>query len=610
MKLTPLSLDSHTHDYYVLSTYCGIYLPPLSGDVSIEVGHFELESEIDGIAIPDLIEIEVGHFELESEIDGDLRPSTEEIEVGHFEIESESSGNYSLFLTPIIIPGPQSLNYDEVTDTGYYGYVGSGNESLYDSGTTYGSGAIVKDSEGEIYYSKVSSNQGNALSNVGGENTYWKWIGNGVLVDGATLTSTIELTNGINCHSDFGWLKFYVGKDAACNPYVRRGETAKPVIIFIAYRPYKYNISWNHIYDVGAVFGTGDNGPYNSGSNVTQDASITINDTEYIVRSPICAKENPFPEETSNAWACADNIGDGSEWNDLIYRVHECDPNCTTVTDCVTSNETTRHGGQQDGDNWAEFTDADLITHATAGDGSWTWGQETRGANTTRRVFRGRYGVGGFNVDYAPHTSTAYGFRPVLEVDYPLSIPAGHFELEIVDNSDYNLFSTDIEVGHFELDADLLLSDLDLFATVDHFEIESEISGDWHYVITKDIQSSYDYPLVKDILTEYSLRPVIKKDFESLYSLTISVSKDIESLYSFYLFNNIESNYDVLGSVIKDINTNYSLFYTTIKDIESEYAIKDRNTVKKNIRSIYHLRQPVTTESIITYPDFILQIES
>ena len=257
-------------------------------------------------------------------------------------------------------PGPTEMDYDPETDTGYYGLVNSED-----------------------------------------------------FISGDALASAIGLSAGTSQESDTPWMKFYVGPDAACNAFVRRGENAQAHVAFIPQKTIRHSVSWNDIYNAGAVFGTGDDGPYNSGENVTQDAQVTVGANTFKVRLLTCAKENPFPGDD---WACEDNIGEGSEWNDLIYRVHTDSPNCDDPTEGVSDSETTRHGGPQDGDNWANFTDNNLITDSGAGDGSDSWGQETRAENTGRRVYRGRSGVGHFLSFTSSSSTSNFGWRPVLEM--------------------------------------------------------------------------------------------------------------------------------------------------------------------------------------------------
>ena len=256
-------------------------------------------------------------------------------------------------------PGPTEMDYDPVTDTGYYGLVTSED-----------------------------------------------------FISGDALAEAIGLSAGTSQQSTTPWMKFYIGPDAACNAFVRRGHAAQAYVAFIPQKPIRNNAPWDDIYDAGAVFGTGDNGPYNSGENVTQDAQVTVGTGIFRVRLATCANANPFGDDR----ACEDNIGEGSEWNDLIYRVHTDSPNCDDPNEGVSDSETTRHGGPQDGDNWANFTDNDMITHQDFGDGSYCWGQETSSSSTGRRVARGFRGVGYFNDFSSSFNSTDLGWRPVLEM--------------------------------------------------------------------------------------------------------------------------------------------------------------------------------------------------
>ena len=63
---------------------------------------------------------------------------------------------------------------------------------------------------------------------------YFGEVSSTVLFTGATLACAIGLTAGTSQHSTEGWLKFYVGASAACNYYTRLGETAQAYILYIA----------------------------------------------------------------------------------------------------------------------------------------------------------------------------------------------------------------------------------------------------------------------------------------------------------------------------------------------------------------------------------------
>jgi hypothetical protein len=232
------------------------------------------------------------------------------------------------------------------------------------------------------------------------------------LTDGPTLATDIGLSAGIAFNNDAGWLKFYVGASADCN----KDGVAK--VLFIAKETIRNNLSWDDIYLAGAVYGTGDNGTASASTGImaTQDAQVVYGGTTYKVRLLTGAATDPAAEAYNNQ-QCSDDAGGGSEWNDLLYRVHTDIPNCTDPTEGMPGgSETTRHGGPQDGANWATYTDVELQTYySTAGDGTYSWCQE-QGFDTSRRVGRGYVGVAAFYTVGADASSAGNGFRPVLEV--------------------------------------------------------------------------------------------------------------------------------------------------------------------------------------------------
>jgi hypothetical protein len=81
----------------------------------------------------------------------------------------------------------------------------------------------------------------------------------------------------------------------------------------------------------------------------------------------------------STSFPAADESGRNSEYNDLIYRVHQDVPSSASGL--------TYDGGGQIGDNWASYTDTDLVI--AAGDGRAKWAIERRSDSTSGRVLRG-----------------------------------------------------------------------------------------------------------------------------------------------------------------------------------------------------------------------------
>jgi hypothetical protein len=246
---------------------------------------------------------------------------------------------------PAIGPGPTDpVAYDATTDTGYYG-----------------------------------------------ETTYAQ------LITGDALATAIGLTAGTSQNSTAGWLKFWVGPTAACN----RHQPGTGYVLFVAKKPLRYTVSWDHINNARPVDGSG--------------AQITIGSLNYKVR--LLTGADADPSTYTYGTTCAQNPGEGSEWNDLLYRIHTDTPNCATPAEGMPGgSETTRHGGPQVGADWAALTDADLITYYTQGSGSYCWCQEVDGVANTRRVLRGYNGVAYFYTSSADNAITVFGFRPCLEL--------------------------------------------------------------------------------------------------------------------------------------------------------------------------------------------------
>ena len=195
------------------------------------------------------------------------------------------------------------------------------------------------------------------------------------LINGTSLASAIGLTGGTAQHTDSPWLHF-----------VLDGKT-----LYVAKKPYRSHVSWNHINDAGAVFGT---------------KTVEINELEYKVRLLKSVA-------SGNIYTGSDNYDPveayDSEWNRLMYPIHSgnhIDPNNPSSD----TGEGLRLG------TLAQYTDIDLVVHPNAGDGSYSWCQETRSSNTGSRVFRGRRGVSYLSSVTASNVNSTYGWRPVLEL--------------------------------------------------------------------------------------------------------------------------------------------------------------------------------------------------
>ena len=153
-------------------------------------------------------------------------------------------------------------------------------------------------------------------------------------------------------------------------------KTGKPYEIFVSKKTVRYGISWNHINSKGGVKGK---------------VVIANNDEEYTCRLLTGADKN----------LATNRNGMGSEWNNLIYRVH---------SDIVNEDN---GDNKQIGVNWANMSDKELgVNYEITPKGSFSWCQEHY--VSTYRVNRGRTSVSYFNGHYPTTTNTYGGWRPVL----------------------------------------------------------------------------------------------------------------------------------------------------------------------------------------------------
>ena len=177
---------------------------------------------------------------------------------------------------------------------------------------------------------------------------YFGLVSAGELISGTALASSIGLSNGAAFNSDAGWFKFAFRKK----------------ILFVAKKPMRHTISWDHIDAVGAVFGA---------------ATVTIGGLTYKVRLLTGGNNDPASEA-------------GGEWDELIYGIHGSQP-----------------------PDWDNYTDAGIGVGGTL-DGRYNWCQETSSSNSAYRVNRGGSGVAYFGTNSVASASARYGWRPVLEL--------------------------------------------------------------------------------------------------------------------------------------------------------------------------------------------------
>lgn len=138
---------------------------------------------------------------------------------------------------------------------------------------------------------------------------YFGNIPSSSFINANTLRAALGFSGGTVINASPKWHK-----------YARNGK-----VIFVPETAVAGVVGWNMLYNAGLVFGTGDNGPYNSGSNVTQNAQVTIGPDTYRVRlmrgynddNGVFCPTTAVVEPTES-FTC--------EWDDFIYPLSQCVP--------------------------------------------------------------------------------------------------------------------------------------------------------------------------------------------------------------------------------------------------------------------------------------------
>lgn len=192
-------------------------------------------------------------------------------------------------------------------------------------------------------------------------------------ITGDELAKKVGITAGTSQNSDCGWLKFaYMGK-----------------VEFVAKKTIRHSISWDNI---------------NAANAVTGQRTIDIGGKTYKVRLLKGKTEGKQDDIKSNSG----DINKGSEWNKLMLPIHKNAP---------TSEWKYKNNVDSPTENWnVRYTDADLFTEASAGNGSRSWCQEYGSHGS--RLFRGSDGVSDSNTFLPQNYDRLCGWRPVLELVY------------------------------------------------------------------------------------------------------------------------------------------------------------------------------------------------
>jgi hypothetical protein len=145
------------------------------------------------------------------------------------------------------------------------------------------------------------------------------------------------------------------------------------------------------------LFGKGTAAP-----SVVQNREVTIGTDTFRVKLLKGAENGDVDGSTS--FTAAGEYGRNSEYNDLIYRVHQDVPSSASGL--------TYDGGGQIGDNWASYTDTDLVI--AAGDGRGKWAIERRSDSASRRVSRGYDRLSHLSSSSSSLVTAGFGWLPAL----------------------------------------------------------------------------------------------------------------------------------------------------------------------------------------------------
>ncbi len=202
------------------------------------------------------------------------------------------------------------------------------------------------------------------------EQGYYGEVSASEFINGNDLAVQIGLIAGTTFNSDAGWLKFALDYKT----------------LYVAKRPFRRSISWDQINARGAVFG---------------DTQVEINGKLYKVRL-LKGRGDGLTTSISDGYDTQPTHN--SEWNRLMYHVSGLP--FEYVQNTLASE------GITEGD-WAQFSEAELLTNAGSGNGSNSFCQDTIGTN---RCVRGYNGVSYIRSTGRTSTSSILGWRPVLEL--------------------------------------------------------------------------------------------------------------------------------------------------------------------------------------------------
>ena len=310
-----------------------------------------------------------------------------------------------------------SSSYPTAIDEGSLVYDGAA-ESVVDDGLTddetyyytvwaYNNANQYSDTSAQIEVTVMqgqdpTGSPGPAVLQAGDEQAgYFGLVPASELFTGLELASELGISQGTSQFDNVDYIKYmYEGK-----------------VRFRPLKSFRHSISWDYLYDAGAVYATGstisageqwmiDND--DGRARVAQDAQVSKDGVTYKVGLMNVAEEDP-----TNSYDDPDRGVRGSEWNAIILPLHANAPSSFAYPEYADDpTPDWRHATP----NGTGFTDEDLHTDNSYGDGTYQWGQETRDTSAGSRMFRGYSGASSASNSYSYNMSSNYGWLPRLEV--------------------------------------------------------------------------------------------------------------------------------------------------------------------------------------------------
>ena len=208
---------------------------------------------------------------------------------------------------------------------------------------------------------------------------YFGLVTSSQFITGDALASAITLGDGTSQFSTTDWIKSAGG-----------GK-----ILFSPMKAIRYNISWDHIFNKGAVWGDGTTGG---------DRTVQVQGFTFKVRL-FRGLNNAYDPKTVPAGYNGAHCH-GSEWNRLILPLH-----VGAKTGSWGSYGSNVESGLP---YWGtDFTDADLQVASGNGRASWC---QNYAYSSTNRCHRGYTDVAVSSYCKSSDASSTYGWRPVLEL--------------------------------------------------------------------------------------------------------------------------------------------------------------------------------------------------